>query len=88
MADCSKNAAVYFIKNIVICFGTLKVCELGISSLFSHYQDTIVESEASPNFETLRAQPDLIEDQTYYGTVFYAVQSCRQPHKPVIFVLL
>jgi hypothetical protein len=66
MADCSKNAAVYFIKNIVICFGTLKVCEMGVSSLFSHYQDTIVESDDSPKFEGLQAQT-LIEDQTYYG---------------------
>lgn len=70
MADCSKNAAVYFIKNIVICFGTLKVCELGVSSLFTHYQETIVKSEASPKYETLRAQPDIIEDQTYYGNIF------------------
>ena len=63
MADCSKNAAVYLIKNIVLCIGTLKICEMGVSSLFSHYQDTIVESEA------LRTQPPN-EDQTYYGTVF------------------
>ena len=69
MADCSKNAAVYLIKNIFLCVGTLKICEMGVSSLFSHYQDTIVESEASPKFEALRTQPPN-EDQTYYGTVF------------------
>ena len=67
MADCSKNAAVYLIKNIVLCVGTLKICEMGVSSLFSHYQDTTVET--SPNFEALRVQPPN-EDQTYYGTVF------------------
>ena len=69
MADFSKSAAVYLIKNIILCVGALKICEMGVFSLFSHYQDTIVESEVLPKFEALRAQPP-IEDQTYYGTVF------------------
>ena len=74
MAECSKNTAVYLIKYIVLCVGTLKICEVGLTSLFLHYQDTIVEPEVSPKFEALQAQPPN-EDQTYYGTVVFRL--CR-----------
>ena len=54
---------------------------MGVSSLFSYYQDAIVESEASPKFETLRAQP-ANEDQTNAyprtsTTILYLIQILR-----------
>ena len=57
MTECSKSAAVYLlkIKSIILCVGILKICEIGLLSQSSHYQDTTVKYEASPMFETFSA---------------------------------
>ena len=52
MTECSKSAAFYLSKSIILCVGILKICEIGLLSQFSHYQDTKVKYEASPKFET------------------------------------
>ena len=87
MTECSKSAAVYLlkIKSIILCVGILKICEIGLLSQFSHYQDTTVKYEASPMFETFSAVHVLLSRLSRFYQDFIKILSRFYPDFIQIF---